>query len=360
MKHKPNLSPSVFTRKDSIHAPYPKTPHARFTLPDLKDSSQFDFKLKQQTETISYLQKVVEGTDKQLQNKESQLYNMKNDYKSYLNKGGKFSLDSADIDKIYKDLKSAVSEMDNTTEKIIKKQEVKMVSYFNAKLNAVNYGLNLEKEKKFHDIQELSHNEAQTANELEAIKASAEFIESQNVRLLEENKRLKLEVSQRDEQIELITHKLLKYKQNYHKYLEQYKKLSFNTTGSVQLSCNTSPMVSPNHSLGESTVLEHIKFKNYEKTINNLRMSLTREKKNVKLINMQYSKEIDSKHEIESILRDCISDIRKEISKQSKDWRNVQFRKMVIDKLSKQEELLNFLHSSLTGSMNLSPLLTGN
>ena len=80
----------------------------------------------------------------------------------------------------------------------------------------------------------------------------------------------------------------------------------------------------------------------------------------MKLINMQYSKEIDSKHEIESILRDCISDIRKEISKQSKDWRNVQFRKMVIDKLSKQEELLNFLHSSLTGSMNLSPLLTVN
>lgn len=356
MKQNPNLSPTAFNRKD--YTPFSKTPHGRFTLPELKESFNPETKLKQQNETISYMQKVVEGTEKELLERDSQLYKVKNDYKNYMTRNGKYSLDSADIEKIYKDLKTAVSGLDEATEKILKKQEVRMVNYYNAKLKSVNLGLNLEKDKKLKEVHEMSKNEAEIIGELEVLRASVDFIESQNVRLLEENKRLKVEISSRDQQIQLITQKLLKYKHKYRIYQDQIKKLVINTTSSIPASSTTSPITSPNNSLAETGISPEKKFQDYKRTIQKLRKSLTREKKNLHLVNMQYSKELDYKHEIESIIRDCISDVRKELNKQSKDWRNVQFRKMLVDKLSKQEDLLHFLHKSLISTLNSTPLLT--
>ncbi len=304
------------------------------------------------------MQKVVEGNEKELLERDSQLYKVKNDYRNYMNRAGKFSLDSAEIDQIYTDLKTAVSGLDEATEKILKKQEVRMVNYYNAKLKSVSLGRNQEKEKKLKEVHEMNKDEAQAIGELEVLKASVDFIESQNARLLEENKRLKAEISSRDQQVLLITQKLLKYKHKYHIYQDQIKKLVINTTSSIPGSSTTSPITSPNNSVAESRISPEKKFQDYKRTIQKLRKSLSREKKNLHLVNMQYSKELDSKHEIESILRDCISDVRKELNKQSKDWRNVQFRKMLVDKLSKQEDLLNFLHKSLISTLNSTPLLT--
>jgi chromosome segregation ATPase len=358
MKRSPDLSPTAFTRKD--YTQYSRTPHARFTLPELKESfsPENKLKLKQQNEAITYMQKVVEGNEKELLERDSQLYKVKNDYRNYMNRAGKFSLDSAEIDQIYTDLKTAVSGLDEATEKILKKQEVRMVNYYNAKLKSVSLGRNQEKEKKLKEVHEMNKDEAQAIGELEVLKASVDFIESQNARLLEENKRLKAEISSRDQQVLLITQKLLKYKHKYNIYQDQIKKLVINTTSSIPGSSTTSPITSPNNSVAESRISPEKKFQDYKRTIQKLRKSLSREKKNLHLVNMQYSKELDSKHEIESILRDCISDVRKELNKQSKDWRNVQFRKMLVDKLSKQEDLLNFLHKSLISTLNSTPLLT--
>ena len=357
MKQSPNISPTTLNRKDFTQ--FSKTPHAKFTLPELKESFSPDTKqkLKQQNETLAYPQKVVEWTEKELLERDSQLYKVRNDYKSSMTRPGKYSLDSADIEKIYKDLRSAVSGLDEATEKMLKKQEARMVNFYNAKLKSINLRPNLEKDKKLKEVHDMSKNEAEVVEELEVLKASVDFIESQNARLLEENKRLKAEISSRDQQVQIVTYKLLHYKNKYRFWRDQIKKYAINTAGSIPASRTTSPITSPNNSLAETGMSPEKKFQGYKKTIQELRKSLIREKKNLHLVNTQYSKELDSKHEIESILRDCISDVRKELTKQSKDWRNVQFRKMLVDKLSRQEYLLNFFHKSVMSTLNSTPLL---
>ncbi|CAK88388.1 unnamed protein product (macronuclear) [Paramecium tetraurelia] len=322
----------------------------------------------------------------------------------------KTALDQGDrkiMENIYKDHNKIIDGINNIqlrTSKILVDQERDIIRFFNNKINEIKKQFEEERIKKGKNDQEYIEKENQLISELEWIKNIAQKIDNENHSLMQKYKELKIQYQTQENDREMLLKELImKKKKNaiLKSQIEQYEKLlneaqkdeveqddqsfdqpsyqdivrpgskakvrirSVKNSSQSQNRQNKDDSLSKNQSQiqqqqqqGSQSIQQTLQ--RYEKTIKSLQSTLKKEQKRVRDLKQLYIKEMQSKSELEVILRKCIDDIKEEIiqikgearifnknNKNKLDQLEKEDRDKLIQTLLDNEKIVTLIHDQI-------------
>lgn len=223
----------------------------------------------------------------------------------------------------------------------------------------------LEMERKKNSMEEKNWQEKATAMKeslqeavLEAIK-----LDEQNEKLIKKNKELVISFKAQENDRNIILKNLAQMKREKQRLAERILQLEqeveYHSTISKQLENELNDFKERNNNADENIqTLRTIDQKTlrereiwYEETIARLKKLLEQEKKNVKVVRQSHLKLLSERSELEIFLRQCIDDVRTEISQQKTSEEATTFtledRKRVLEMLLSKDKVINLLYDKM-------------
>ncbi|CAD8056055.1 unnamed protein product [Paramecium sonneborni] len=376
--------------------------------------------MQKSSELQSILEKEKMRTNQlelELKNRQERFVNREIEYRKTIEElqselRAKTALDQGDrkiMENIYKDHNKIIEGINNIqlrTSKILVDQERDIIRFFNNKINEIKKQFEEERIKKGKNDQEYIEKENQLISELEWIKNIAQKIDNENHSLMQKYKELKIQYQTQENDREMLLKELImKKKKNaiLKSQIQQYEKLlnevqkdeieqddqSFDQPSyqdivrpgskakvrirsvknsaqsqnkqnkDEQLSKNPSQIQQQQQQQQGSQQIQQT-LQRYEKTMKSLQSTLKKEQKRVRELKQLYIKEIQSKSELELILRKCIDDIKEEIiqikgeariinknSKNKPDMLEKEDRDKLIQTLLDNEKIVTLIHDQI-------------
>jgi hypothetical protein len=236
------------------------------------------------------------------------------------------------------------------TSKILQSQEEDIVKQFNSKLSVKERELEEEKRRKFEGVDNFAEKETLMVRELELMRASIEFIESRNKKLTSENQELKAEYRSQENDREMLMRTIIQLRREGAALKEELAKYK---EGRVSVQADDLVI---EHSSSKSSVRtdssNEVGMNRYETIISRLKRMVEIERKNLRAARTAQSKELESRTELEQLLRKCVDDVKLEIHRRRSDQRTRSKepeltsadREKIIEVLLSQERVLTLLY----------------
>ncbi|CAD8059050.1 unnamed protein product [Paramecium sonneborni] len=349
----------------------------------------------------------------ELKNRQERFVNREIEYRKTIEElqyelRAKTALDQGDrkiMENIYKDHNKIIEGINNIqlrTSKILVDQERDIIRFFNNKINEIKKQFEEERIKKGKNDQEYIEKENQLISELEWIKNIAQKIDNENHSLMQKYKELKIQYQTQENDREMLLKELImKKKKNaiLKSQIQQYEKLlnevqkdeieqddhsfdqpsyqdvvrpgskakvrirSVKNLAQSQNKQNKDEQLNPSQIQQEqvqgSSQIQQYKQR-YEKTMKSLQSTLKKEQKKVRELKQLYIQELQSKSELEHVLRKCIDDIKEEIiqikgearilnknNKNKLDMLEKEDRDKLIQTLLDNEKIVTLIHDQI-------------
>jgi hypothetical protein len=227
---------------------------------------------------------------------------------------------------------------------LLKDQEMKIVREFNSDLTEKSRELEEEK-KKETDKGEINQKESRLYEELEANKSKIDIIDTKNKYLTQKNTELKIKLKSHDQDKNILESQIQALRlanERLKKNLEMYKNsqrepapVPRGKSARIRSAVSRSSDKEPNQ---------------YQSIINKLKRMIELEQKNTRAARTAYSRELQSKNELEGLLRLCVDDVKAHINKKKGEQRmlfgekSIEDMEKVIEILLSQERVLTLLY----------------
>lgn len=245
-----------------------------------------------------------------------------------------------------------ISVVQDKTRFLLKDQEKNIIKDLNTKLNQRTDELNEERASQFKGLKGIFNKEKQLIEELEKRKFTVEHIDHTNKILHKQNSELRIQfLTQESEEPILLTK------------LQALKAKNTRLRGELEFLNQNSPFP-PISNLQQdeeaprttgkrrprSGVIPPSKSNKYEEVIVKLKRMLELERKNLRAAKTAYSRELEAKRELETLLKDCVDDVKVDINKKKMEQRTkgtgeetLEIDK-IIEVLLSQERVLTLLY----------------
>ena len=225
---------------------------------------------------------------------------------------------------------------------------------FQAKLNEILKNLEEEKKKKLDGVGNFAEKELKLVRELELMKASADLIDSKNHSLAEENRTIMREFQEQESDREQLSRRVVELKRESAQLKEElakYRELSMSISGQSSRFEYKAKTVESRFRSVNSSLQDDISVK-YESIVAKLKRMLEIEKKNLMDARTALSTELEGKTELENLLRQCVEDVKAEITRRRVEQKasvrepeiSPQDREKIIEVLLSQERVLTLLY----------------
>lgn len=247
------------------------------------------------------------------------------------------------VDLLHKKLIGAISSFKKEIQDEVYDHERDIVRIFDMKLAHICEELEDKRQKKVTEINTLMKKEGKISKELEILRASAQIIDSKNSNLEQDNKQLKIELKLKDSELKEIMEKYYRLK----KQIENEEDQRFEMMSSIRSPfAETSPK-SQTRQIETALSMHNPHIDRYEAVISRLKKLLEIERKNLRAARTAYTREIESKTELENMLRKCIELVRNDIIRKRGIYKKVdgnEESQMLIDQLLNSEEILTTIY----------------
>ena len=185
-------------------------------------------------------------------------------------------------------------------------------------------------------------------DEFERRKAAVEKIEATNKTLHKHNDELKIELKVTESEIPMLEKKLAALQVKN----ARLKQDSFHSPEQSPIHNTDHPFAYAARTTGNIRRPQSGVPRNqrYEEVINKLKRMLELERKNLRAAKTAYARELEARKELETLLRDCVDDVKTDISKKRSEQRTrhsdeeVQEIENIIEVLLSQERVLTLLY----------------
>lgn len=241
------------------------------------------------------------------------------------------------------------------TSKILQSQEEDIVKQFNSKLTIKEKELDEEKRRKLEGVGNFAEKESQLVRELELMRASIEFIESKNKKLTIDNQELRIEYKSQENDREILMRQIVLLKRDNAGLKEELAKYK-----EGQVSARLDDFSRDKHETsiphtmhkGDSQAFNDESMSRYEQIISRLKKMIELERKNLRAARTAHAKELESRTELEQLLRKCVDDVKQEIQRRRNEQRvrskdaelSPADREKIIEVLLSQERVLTLLY----------------
>ncbi|CAG9328237.1 unnamed protein product [Blepharisma stoltei] len=245
------------------------------------------------------------------------------------------------VDSLHRKLMIAISSFKKDMQNELLDQEKDIVRIFDMKLGRICEDLEEKRQKKVEEISSLVKNEGKISKELEMLRSSAQIIDSKNLSLEQENKQLKIELKIKESELRELMEKYYRVKKQYENEEEK-----FEMTGTMRSVFTANSPKSVTRQIETALTINNPQIERYEGVIARLKKLLEIERKNLRAARTAYTREIESKTEVEMILRKCIENVRNEIIKKRGMYKKseAEEREMVVEHLLNSEEVLTSIY----------------
>jgi len=249
-----------------------------------------------------------------------------------------------EVQNAYSKVLKTIQDVKVETKEEFKEHEQDIMNSFNLKLSKLYEELEQKRVKKMEEITASIAKDEQKMKEFEEIKNSAHIIESKNKHLEMENKRLKNELQDRDNEFHKLMEKYYKMKRRVESPNLAEQSQSFAST--FRQMFTKTPQTVPQRLESRYSLNENNSTERYEAIIARLKKLLEIERKNLRAARTAYTKEVESKTSLERTLRNCIEDIRTEITKKRGQRRgdSEEERKLLMEQLINSEEIIGLIY----------------
>ncbi|CAG9324855.1 unnamed protein product [Blepharisma stoltei] len=262
-----------------------------------------------------------------------------------------FKLSKDDVKSVsgsYENLFDSIELMKDKVQEMLSQKEEALGAIFNTKLKEISKQLEKEKKEKFEFIDSLAEKEIKLTEELELLKASVFMIESKNNSLERENKKLAINLKERDIEIKGLQDKLFKLKKKKMKLppIEMPRSLS-----TIPPDCISDKRVSPamvNNPI--NTEREEISSLNTQNYVYKLQRQLKVEKNNARAAREAYRREVENKGELFKLIQECYEDTKEHVQQvkmSSIKKLNDYLKQKFMDELTKREKILELITEKL-------------
>ena len=210
------------------------------------------------------------------------------------------------------------------TAKVLQEQERDLLRAFRARLFDVQTELEKEKSKKEDGASAWMERSRQLEGELEWTKEVADRLERTNQSLLQENNRLKSQFKSQEEDRTFLIKQLVAMKKDNAKLRGEYIALE-EENGHLRLSepqTTLSPGPTETPKRASAKGMGMVGFggdpdmdDRYKEINKRLRRLLAEERKSLQQVRQNYALELNTRTEMELLLRKCVEDVRKEIAR---------------------------------------------
>lgn len=252
------------------------------------------------------------------------------------------------IDKLHQVILENVGSIQKKTSQILAEQEKDIRRQFDSKKNEVNRDIELERKKKLEGVGNYAEKESQLTRELELMKNSMKLIVSKNELLKEENKKIEKEFQSQQKDRDALFKEIVALKKENATISEEIAKYKESQYESFlpQRSISNSSMPG----IFQKRDLKVEDTSRYEFIIQRLKKILETERKNLKNVRNAYARELQNKTELEQILRQCVDEVKSEITQGMPEYKkknlvlSAQDREKIIELMLSQERVLSLLY----------------
>jgi hypothetical protein len=234
------------------------------------------------------------------------------------------------------DIISAIDDLQKKTDKTLEQERNTIKTFFQGELMKLQETFDKQKESQATSSEGQKEDEKELRANLELVTNIAQHIDTVNRKLAKRKDELKIEVKAQENDTEMLEDQLAVEKnktKRLEKELEKLKKIAADakleyeqerSRSDVRRSMETSKIdravpldvpkrrLSPNYNLpqGEDTT----NIEKYEVLITQLKKRISLEQANVREVRTMYTKEIETRLELEQLLRKCVDDVKAEIT----------------------------------------------
>ena len=237
------------------------------------------------------------------------------------------------VEDAHNKLQGTIKEILKDASELASIKENEIIKNFDSKLSEICEELENKRQKKNLEISMNKEKEEKYTAEAEMLKASANYIDSKNKTLEEQNKQLKIEFNARESEIRTLR-----------------KKISSLKSSQKSRPDTQSPFVrikNPSHMQSIRSTSSDSKSQRYDSIVSKLKQMIEIEKSNLRAAKTAYTSEMEYKTEIEKTLRACVDDIKQEILKKKSQLKKGEIqgeKKILIDELLNAEDILNKIY----------------
>lgn len=252
------------------------------------------------------------------------------------------------IDKLHHVILENVGSIQKKTSQILAEQEKDIRRQFDSKKNEVNRDIELERKKKLEGVGNYAEKESQLTRELELMKNSMKLIVSKNDLLKEENIKIEKDFQSQQKDRDALFKEIVNLKKENAMLSEEIAKIK---------ESQYEPFL-PQRSISNASMAGTFQKNNlkvedtsrYEFIIQRLKKILETERKNLKNVRNAYARELQNKTELEQILRQCVDEVKSELTQGMSEYKkknlvlSAQDREKIIELMLSQERVLSLLY----------------
>ena len=252
------------------------------------------------------------------------------------------------IDKLHHVILENVGSIQKKTSQILAEQEKDIRRQFDSKKNEVNRDIELERKKKLEGVGNYAEKESQLTRELELMKNSMKLIVSKNNLLKDENVKIEKEFQSQQKDRDALFKEIVNLKKENAMLSEEIAKIK---------ESQYEPFL-PQRSISNASMVGTFQKNNlkvedtsrYEFIIQRLKKILETERKNLKNVRNAYARELQNKTELEQILRQCVDEVKSDLTQGMSDYKkknlvlSAQDREKIIELMLSQERVLSLLY----------------
>ena len=247
------------------------------------------------------------------------------------------------IKALHGQLMGMVTNIQGSTSRVLAVHERDIIRRFNSKLNDLKANLEKEKKQKIESVETNAEHEIRRAHELEMLRASIELVENQNKELQAQNRQLRLAARTQEGTNQQLVSKLVTTNKRMTSMQQETERMKASSALQTQ-SLESLPRLMTEKATRSEEVTENTN--RYEVAIQHLKRMLHLERKNSQQLRAAYVQEVQSKTELEQIIRKCIDDIHSDLGAMQgvqSDLGKLE-REALVEKLLSQEKILSLLH----------------
>ena len=242
----------------------------------------------------------------------------------------------AEIRNKHTDIISAIDDLQKKTDKTLDQERNTIKTFFQGELMKLQETFDKQKESQVTSSEGQKEDEKELRANLELVTNIAQHIDTVNRKLAKRKDELKIEVKAQENDTEMLEDQLVVEKnkaKRLEKELEKLKKIAADakleyeqerSASGVKRSMETSKIdqavpldipkrrLSPKYNLPQGE--DSTNIEKYEILISQLKKRISLEQANVREVKTMYTKEIETRLELEQLLRKCVDDVKAEIT----------------------------------------------
>jgi myosin heavy subunit len=233
------------------------------------------------------------------------------------------------VKEMHQQIMKNVENVQSTTSRILQEQERDLLRAFRARLFDVQNELEKEKNKSEEGASLWIEKNRQLEKDLEWAKEMADRLERANQSLSRDNMTLKQQFKTQEDDREFLIKELVAVRKDNERLRHEVSSLKTNYSelnlklGEKTFQDRQVDMLGGGAKIGaiSNKVYDEESPKRYNKykgIVNRMKSLLERERKNLRRARSEYEREVQQRSQLELFLRECVADVRKEISHRRK------------------------------------------